>query len=174
VHLILFVKKSSDKFETVVNDMKTSAAVSIDSVLFLRRSFVCFIMCAGLLTILLPHLEFRQSFRGRLLYVYVDADKDDNGRILEFFGLSKDDTPAYRIINLEGEMTKYAPPSTDTTADVLSAFSASYFDGSIKAHLKSQTAPDDWDAKSVKVGTHTIRECGILDPNSLCSLGLSH
>eukprot|EP00037_Helgoeca_nana_P007089 m.64872 g.64872 ORF g.64872 m.64872 type:complete len:512 (-) comp17923_c0_seq1:156-1691(-) len=117
VHLILFVKKSSDKFETVVNDMKTSAA----------------------------------SFRGRLLYVYVDADKDDNGRILEFFGLSKDDTPAYRIINLEGEMTKYAPPSTDTTADVLSAFSASYFDGSIKAHLKSQTAPDDWDAKSVKV-----------------------
>jgi len=97
-----------------------------------------------------------QKFRGRLLFITVDTDEADHGRILEFFGISADEVPAYRLITIADGMVKYAPEeANEVTAETLDAFATSYFDGSLKPHLKSQETPEDWDAKPVKVLTAT-------------------
>lgn len=57
---------------------------------------------------------------------------DDNQRILEFFGLKKEECPAIRLITLEEEMTKYKPESSDISAENIIAFCNAFTDGKLK------------------------------------------
>jgi protein disulfide-isomerase A1 len=57
---------------------------------------------------------------------------DDNQRILEFFGLKKEECPAIRLITLEDEMTKYRPESEAITADNIVAFCTLFTEGKLK------------------------------------------
>lgn len=36
----------------------------------------------------------------QVIFIFVDIDVEDNLRILEFFGLTAEDAPTYRIIHL--------------------------------------------------------------------------
>mgnify|MGYP001795010962 CR=1 FL=1 len=45
------------------------------------------------------------SFSPQVLFVFIDLDEEDNVRILEFFGLTVDDAPTYRLIHLEDVST---------------------------------------------------------------------
>jgi len=98
--------------------------------------------------------EFRTAakrFRGQTLFVSIDTDVDENERVLEFFGLKKEDAPTVRLISLAKDMTKFKPASSELTAAVLEQFVQDFFDNKLKAHLLTQDVPADWDAKSVKV-----------------------
>jgi len=91
------------------------------------------------------------DFKGKVLFIYIDIGVEDNQRILEFFGLSSDDAPAIRYINLGEEMTKYKPDTNSLEVDDVRAFIQSIQDGTATPHLMSEEVPDDWDAQPVKV-----------------------
>jgi len=92
-----------------------------------------------------------KSFKGKTIFVLIDTDVDENERVMEFFGLKKEDAPTIRLISLGAEMTKYKPEFTEVKSDLLIKFVQDFFDKNIKPHLLTQEVPADWDAQPVKV-----------------------
>lgn len=94
-----------------------------------------------------------KPFKGKVLFITMDTNKEENERIMEFFGITAEDVPTYRIINVEAEMAKYAPDTVDITAEGLTKFAQDYVDGNLGKSLNSEETPEDWDAQPVKVLT---------------------
>merc|ERR1711970_603181 len=83
-----------------------------------------------------------KAHRGKMLFVHIDCDKSDNGRILEFFGLKEEECPDVRIIEMGKTMQKFKPESEDLTEAGFNAFVAGVLDGSIVRHLMSEEVPE--------------------------------
>jgi len=81
----------------------------------------------------------------------INTDEEENDRVLEFFAMIKNDTPSFRVIQLDEEMVKYKPEDSKISTDNLNTFVQSVLDGKVKPHLMSQDVPEDWDKAPVKV-----------------------
>lgn len=92
-----------------------------------------------------------KPYKGKILFIYINVDTEENARIMEFFGLKKEEVPTMRLINLNEDMVKYKPESDDLSTEAVAAFVQSYVDGKLKAHLMSEEVAKDWDAKPVKI-----------------------
>lgn len=68
----------------------------------------------------------------QVLFIYINIADEDNARILEFFGLKKEECPAVRLIKLEEDMTKFKPESSDLSADALKSFVNKVLEGKLK------------------------------------------
>ncbi|XP_003382810.1 PREDICTED: protein disulfide-isomerase 2-like [Amphimedon queenslandica] len=92
-----------------------------------------------------------KEFRGKVIVVHIDSKKEESERIMEFFGITKDDLPAIRIIHLSEDMKKYRPDFQEIETEKLRGFVQGFLDGTITPHLNTEEVPEDWDAKPVKV-----------------------
>lgn len=92
-----------------------------------------------------------KDYKGKVIFVQIDTDVEDNARITEYFGLSDKDYPTVRLIKLDDDMLKYKPEATEITAENLRAFLTEFFDGKLSPSLSSEEIPEDWDSKPVKV-----------------------
>jgi len=104
-----------------------------------------------------------KDYKNKVLFVTINSDVEDHERIMEFFGLKKDQVPELRLIKLEEEMTKFKPPTKDLTLESIKTFVEGVLDGSIRQHLLSQELTEDWDKNPVKVLVSTNFDSVALD-----------
>lgn len=88
--------------------------------------------------------------KGQVLFVSIDADDDSHQRILEFFGMKKEEVPAMRLIKLEEDMAKFKPESSELDEETIKSFVQDFVEGKLKQHLLSEELPEDWDKTPVK------------------------
>uniref|UniRef100_A0A8B9TXR6 protein disulfide-isomerase n=1 Tax=Anas platyrhynchos TaxID=8839 RepID=A0A8B9TXR6_ANAPL len=96
--------------------------------------------------------DFRKAasnFRGKVLFVVVDVD-GYGATVLSFFGMTPADAPTLRFIKMENNR-KYQMAEDAFTATAVRDFVQAVLDGKVKPHLLSQTPPEDWDTRPVKV-----------------------
>merc|ERR1711970_1680229 len=87
--------------------------------------------------------ESAKAFRGQVLFVHIDCDKSDNGRILEFFGLKEEECAAVRMIEMGKTMQKFKPESDNLDKAGFDGFVNGVLEGTIKRHLMSDEIPED-------------------------------
>lgn len=144
---------AGNQLPLVIEFTDTSAAkifggeIKSHLLLFVKKSDANFAGLKGVLG------EVAKESRGEVLFIFIDADVEQNLRILEFFGLAVTDVPAVRLINIAAEMAKFKPSTTDITVASLTQFVNDYKSGNLKQHLKSEPTPAGWDAQPVKVLT---------------------
>jgi len=68
----------------------------------------------------------------QVLFVSINSDEEDHQRILEFFGMKKDEVPAMRLIRLEEDMAKYKPGKPELNKDNIKSFVQDFIDGKLK------------------------------------------
>ncbi|XP_043284274.1 protein disulfide-isomerase [Venturia canescens] len=95
--------------------------------------------------------EPAKDYRGKILFVTINADEDDHERILEFFGMKKDQVPSMRIIKLEEDMAKYKPAKPELTSENIKNFVDAVQGGTIERDFLTQDLPEDWNKNPVKV-----------------------
>ena len=117
-HNLLFISKTSDKLEGILEEYRKVA----------------------------------KEFKGKVLFIYINIDDEENQRILEYFNIKAADCPSYRFIILEEEgMQKFKPDTDEVTEAVVKQFVQDVIDKKRKPHLNSEEVPEDWDSKPVKV-----------------------
>merc|ERR1712071_418353 len=87
--------------------------------------------------------ESAKAFRGQVLFVHIDCDKSDNGRILEFFGLKEEECAAVRMIEMGKTTQKFKPESENLDKAGFDGFVNGVLEGTIKRHLMSDEIPED-------------------------------
>lgn len=75
-------------------------------------------------------------FSPQTLFVTINIDEEDHDRILEFFGMKKDDVPTFRAIKLEDEMSKFKPESKDLSEETIRKFVEDFVAGTLKVNVE--------------------------------------
>ena len=90
--------------------------------------------------------EFKQaanSSKGRVIFVFVNIDVDDNLRAMEYYNLKKEDAPQVLLISMGNENNnKYKLDTSSITSAVVSQFVEDFFANKLNAHLFSATIPE--------------------------------
>jgi len=92
------------------------------------------------------YAQFKASAKknvGKYIFVHLDCNNEQNGQVMEFFGVS--DCPEVKIVHMDAGMAKFKPESSDITEESVDAFLAGVEDGSIAKWLKTEDIPENND-----------------------------
>lgn len=95
--------------------------------------------------------EMAKAYKGKLLFVMVDSNKEELKMILHFFGVTENELPGIRIISLGEDMKKYKPSDPSLEDGNVRIFVDQFLAGGLKPNLLSEDIPEDWDSGSVKI-----------------------
>lgn len=90
-----------------------------------------------------------KDFKGKMLFIVIDVT-DAVSHVLNYFGVSADEVPTVRIINM-GTEKKFSIPAGDLTVDSLRQLCKDVVDGSAKPYYRSQEIPENWNEGPVKI-----------------------
>lgn len=109
-------------------------------------------------------LGLAEKHRHKIQFVVIDIDEDDNRRVVEFLGLKEEAMPAMRIIQMkETDIIKYKPESNAIEEDNVRSFIEDFKEGKVPVHYLSETTPEDWDSKPVKVSCGKLQSTAQID-----------
>nr|XP_043884753.1 protein disulfide-isomerase A2 [Solea senegalensis] len=101
-------------------------------------------------------------FKDKMLFVSIDVTTAIS-HVLTYFGVSADDAPTVRVIEMETGK-KYRMSTNDITAESLQQLCQEVLDGTAKPYFRTQEIPEDWDKGPVKVLVGKNFESVALDP----------
>jgi len=96
------------------------------------------------------YTEAAKQFLGKVMHIIVDTNLEVNVNALNFFSIATGTDRALRLINLQGDMTKYAPTG-DVECSMFVLFVEDYLAGKLHPYLNSEDVPSNWDTEPVKV-----------------------
>jgi len=91
------------------------------------------------------------EYKGDVMFVSVTTDEEEHKRVIDFFGITQEELPTFRMTAMVDDMLKYKPEDKSLTEANFRDFVKKFKAGDLKPHLKSQELPEDWDANPVKV-----------------------
>lgn len=106
----------------------------------------------GLSKIVEPAKDIAKAYRGKLLFISVDADDDSNQQMMTFFGADSEDVPCMRIIRIEPEMEKFKPETNELTPDAIKHFIEEFLSGKLHP-IRDEFHEDDWNLDPEPVKT---------------------
>ncbi|XP_042341616.1 LOW QUALITY PROTEIN: protein disulfide-isomerase-like [Plectropomus leopardus] len=103
-----------------------------------------------------------KEFKGKMLFVVIDVTAALS-HVLKYFGVSENDAPTARIIDMDTEK-KFTIAAGDLTTDSLRQLCQEVVDGTAKPYYRSEEIPEDWNKGPVKVLVGKNFESVALDP----------
>ena len=87
--------------------------------------------------------KIARDHKGKFLCVTVDADKEENKKVLDFYRMTKEEVPGMRISHMGDTMLKYKPDvsnldDNDEFDTNIRTFVEDYLSGKIKPHEKKK------------------------------------
>ncbi|GCB65162.1 hypothetical protein scyTo_0011841 [Scyliorhinus torazame] len=95
-------------------------------------------------------LHLITEYNQLIIFVLVDTDETQNGRLREFFRIRDMDVPAVRMINTTDSVRYRMRADKVTTGDVRT-FCQAYLDGKEKPQQHSEELTEDWNKNPIKV-----------------------
>jgi protein disulfide-isomerase A1 len=115
-------------------------------------------------TLLNDYREIARSLRGQMLFIWMDVNKEDSKRVLEFFNINEAQVPDVRIVKLGRKMEKFSPPSSPVDAQSLSSFIEGFVSGKVDRTFSSEE-PVPYSGKGVRVLVGKDHDSIVQDPS---------
>ncbi|CAK6971756.1 protein disulfide-isomerase A2 [Scomber scombrus] len=90
-----------------------------------------------------------KEFKGKMLFITIDVTGEMD-HVLRYFGVSKDEVPTLRIINMQTSK-KFSIASEDISANSLRQLCQEVVGGTAKPYYRTEEIPEDWNKGPVKV-----------------------
>ncbi|XP_031158210.1 protein disulfide-isomerase A2 [Sander lucioperca] len=159
-NLTTFIKDNS--LELIIPFSKESADKIFTSSIHLHSLLIINSSVESHKAILDDCRTIAKEFKGKMLFVVIDVT-EALSNVLNYFGVSENDAPTARLINMDTGK-KFRIGAGELTANSLRQLCQDVVDGTAKAYYRSEEIPEDWNKGPVKVLVGKNFESVALDP----------